>query len=237
MKKVFYLFVLVALFYPQQIFSTTASPGFTGLIDLPSAYVLRTNNYNITGIIDKVSEDTSVGLMLETGLVPQLEAGLKITTNETEINKNFLKANIKYQFIKEMKNPAMAVGFVESNEGLAMEGENVLGQAYAYLVASKRIANFYNKEGIPLTLNLGLTYDELDNLNGFGGLEIPLYTNINLLCELYSYNELENNDDDTKLSVNVGGEFYTTEKIITKVFWRERNETFGLSVSYIGIYK
>ncbi len=239
MKRIYSLILLITLLCPKYLFSTTASPGFTGFIDLPTAYVLRPNNYNITGVIDKINSDSdiSVGLMLETGLVPQLEAGLKITTDETEINRNLLKSNIKYQFIREAGNPALAIGFVESDEGLAQDGEIVQSQAYGYLVGSKKIGNFYKEEGIPITINAGITYDEEKNINGFGGVEVPLYSNINLLFEFYSYTEINGSDEDTKVSLNIGGEFFTTEKVITKAFWRERNETFGISISYIAIYK
>jgi len=238
MNKLFrYIFIFLTLFYSKQLFCTTATAGFTGIIDLPTAYTLRPNNFNVAGIIDKIDDDTNVGVVLQTGFVPQLEAGLKITTNETEINSQLLKANLKFQFVKEANNPAFAVGFVESDEGLSLEGDNPIKQAYGYLVASKKLNNFFIKKDIPITLSLGMTYDEADNLNGFTGMEIPLYTNINFIFEVFSYQEIETANEKTKISLNLGGEFFTNEKVVTKVFWRERNETFGISIAYIGIYK
>lgn len=235
--KIKIFFILLALFYSNAILATIANPGFTGIIDFPTSYTLRPNNYNVAGTIDKINDDTIVGLMIETGFLTQLEAGLKITTDDTKINSNLLKANLKFQFLREGKNPAMAIGFVESDEGLSLEGKNTLRQSYGYLTLSKRLKHFVKKEIGSITVNGGLIYDESKNLNGFGGMEFPIYTNINLLFEFYSYTEFENNDEKTKLSVNIGGEFFTTEKTVTKVFWREKNDTFGILISYIGIYK
>ena len=242
MKKI----IIISIFFVFGIavLASTSTTGATGTIDFPNAYNLLENNYSVSATLDRIESDARLGLMLQGGFIKQLEAGFKISSKDRSINKDLVKSNVKFQFVKEADNPAMAIGFVESDEALGYDDEN--GTAYGYIVASKRIGNFFSKGGNGddggLKLTGGLKYDEKKDWNFFSGAEFLVFQRVKLLSEFYSYNKYKNigtvyEDSDRKMSYNLGGEFYTTDKITTKVFWRERNDSFGLSVTYIGIYK
>ena len=66
---------------------------------------------------------------------------------------------------------------------------------------------------------------------------LPLFSKIKLLTELYTYNKIEKNYEEEKIGMNFGGQFYTNQSIRTKVFWRSSNDSFGISINYVGIYK
>ena len=108
-------------------FASTSTTGATGIIDFPNAYTLRENNFCVTGILDRVESDARVGFMLEGGFIKQLESGFKLSTKDKTINKDFIKSNIKFQFLQEGRNnPAVAIGFIESDESAGgMTGDNV----------------------------------------------------------------------------------------------------------------
>ncbi len=218
------LIILLFLNLVILLSAVPATPGFTGIIDYPSAYNLRQNNYTVTGLLDNIEGDSQFGVILEGGFIPQVEAGLKLSTSDTLLNKNLLRANFKFQFVQEADNPAMAIGFVETDE------------VYAYLVGSKTFDSVF-KQNLSLGISLGLKYDEEKETNQFLGLEIPIFEKIKLLGEVYTYREKIENESDKKISYNLSGEFYTTKLIRTKVFWREKEDSFGLSINYIGIYK
>jgi hypothetical protein len=230
-------------------FSSTSSTGATGTLDFPNAYTLRENNYSVTGILDRIESDARIGFMLEGGFIKQLEAGLKLSTKDRKINKDFVKSNIKFQFLQEGKNnPAVAIGFVESDESAGgLTGDSDKGSAYGYIVATKRFqilsseVEDKNGEG-QLRATVGIKYDDIEDLNLFTGIEMPILQKLKVLAEIYSYKEYENyggynESSKRKISVTAGGEFYTTNNITTKIFWRERNDSFGLSITYLGIYR
>ena len=205
--------------------ATPSTPGFTGLIDYPTAYNLLQNNYTVTGILDNIEEETKFGVILEGGFIPQVEAGLKLSTSDKVLNNSLLKSNFKFQFVQEADNPAMAIGFVETEE------------VYAYLVATKTFKQFLQRK-IMLQLSLGLKYDEDKETNTFLGVEIPLFEKIKFLGEVYTYGEekIEEKGKDEKISYSLSGEFYTSRNIRTKVYWREKDDSFGISINYIGLY-
>lgn len=246
MKKVM---AILFITFTVVITASTASTGATGIIDFPNAYTLRENNYSVTGILDRIESDARVGFMLEGGFIKQLEAGLKLSTKDRTINKDFIKSNIKFQFLMEGKNnPAVAIGFVESDESAGgLTGDNDKGSAYGYIAATKRFQIFSsegdekNGEG-QLRATAGLKYDDIEDLNLFTGIEMPVFQKVKILAEIYSYKDYENYGDynessKRKVSITAGGEFYTANNITTKIFWRERNDSFGLSITYLGIYR
>lgn len=230
-------------------FASTSTTGATGIIDFPNAYTLRENNFCVTGILDRVESDARVGFMLEGGFIKQLESGFKLSTKDKTINKDFIKSNIKFQFLQEGRNnPAVAIGFIESDESAGgMTGDNDKGSAYGFIAASKRFQIFSdssddkNGEG-QLRATVGLKYDEIEDLNLFSGVEIPLFQKVKILSEVYSFKDYDNygeynESSKRKVSLTLGGEFYTANNITTKVFWRERNSSFGLSITYLGLYR
>ncbi|MGM0507596.1 MAG: hypothetical protein ACQERZ_00265 [Fusobacteriota bacterium] len=220
--------ILIFFVVSSFLFAVPGTPGFTGIIDYPTAYNLRTSNYTVTGMLDHIEADSDFGIILEGGFIPQVEAGLKLSTSDKVINQDLLKANFKYQFVQEADNPAMAIGFVEADK------------VYGYLVMSKNFKNFLN-QNINVEISTGLKYDEDEETNSFVGLAVPIFERVRILSEFYSYKEnatevSENEDPEKRYAFNVSGEFYTTDSIRTKVFWRKRDDSFGLSISYIGIY-
>lgn len=246
MKKIIIsIFILIT----TVTFASTSSTGATGTIDFPNAYTLRENNFSVTGILDRIESDARVGFMIEGGFIKQLESGFKLSTKDRTINKDFIKSNIKFQFLQEGKNnPAVAIGFVESDESAGgLTGDNDKGSAYGYIVATKRFQIFSsegdekNGEG-QLRATTGIKYDDIEDLNIFTGVEMPIFQKVKVLAEVYSYKDYKNygeyNQESTrKVSLTLGGEFYTANNITTKIFWRERNDSFGLSITYLGIYR
>ena len=231
------IIVILVFILGNVVFGAIATRGFTGIVDFPNAYTLRANNYNIGGTIDNINNESVVGFMLETGFLTQLEAGIKITTDNTKINDSLLKSNIKFQFLTESTLPALAVGYVESDSKSIYYGKNIVNLSYGYANMTKSINNFFDEKFEKISLTCGVSYDENKNVNGFSGLEVPIYNNVKLLLEFYSYHKIELGKEKRDFSLNVGTEFFTTEKLITKVFWRDVNETFGIVISYIGIYR
>jgi hypothetical protein len=229
--------ITMIFIFNSTLFGAVATRGFTGIIDFPNAYTLRANNFNIGGAIDNINNEAVVGFMLETGFLTQLEAGIKISTDNTKINDSLLKSNIKFQFLPESKLPALAVGFVESDSESIYYGKNIINSSYGYVNMTKSINNFFDENFSKISLTCGLSYNENKDVNAFSGLEIPIYNNVKLLLEFYSYHKIEIGKEKRDFSLNVGTEFFTTEKLITKVFWRDINETFGIIISYIGIYR
>ncbi len=219
-------------------YCSTSTTGATGTIDFPNAYNLLENNYAVTAILDRMEGDGMIGVMLQGGFIKQLEAGFKISNKDKSINKDLLKS--------KADNPALAIGFVESDEALGNDSEKE-GTAYGYIVASKRFKNFLRpmttgEDDGGIKISGGLRYDDRDDWNGFSGVEVMVFQRVKLLSELYSYCDYDNSgttyeSKDRKISVNLGGEFYTADKLTTKVFWRGRNDSFGISLTYLGLYK
>lgn len=234
MKKVLLLMFLLT----SILMGTPTSTGATGVIDFPSAYNLRENNYTVSAVMDHMQDEPEFSLILQGGFIPQLEAGIKISDKQEEegeenklIDRELLEANFKFQFVQEADNPAMAVGFIESE------------RTYGYIVASKKIDSILGRK-ILLETSVGLKYDEDENTDLFLGISWPVFKNIKVMGEVYTYKKIETDNfestedlDETEVSFNIGGEFYTNDKIRTKIFWRENNDSFGLTISYIGIHK
>ncbi len=219
-KLIFLVFILSVV----NLYSSSATTGASGMIDFPTAYNLRPNNFRISAILDTVDEKANFGIMLESGFIPQIEAGLKLSTKDRLINKDLMKANLKFQFVREAENPAMAIGFVEEKE------------VYGYLVLSKTLNNVLWNNG-SMDLTLGLKYDENKDTNIFMGTGTPIYSSIKIISEFYSYTEINEEQEKTKYSFNVGGEFFTTDSIITNIFYRNIDNSFGIFVTYLGIYR
>jgi hypothetical protein len=239
MKKIITLLFLVTCICS---YAVPTSSGVTGTIDFPSAYLLRERNYTFTGNIEnnssKEEDSLSADFIFETGFIPQVEAGFNISTKNEELNQSFVQSNLKYQIVKEEKNPAIAIGYVEFDEYQVMadhKNENIdaASNAYVYLVLSKRL----EIDTLKLDSSLGMKYSKSNDgenvVDFFSGVEIPLYSQIRVLGEVYSYRR--NDVDNKRLSMNLGAEFLTKENIRTKIFWRERNSSFGFGVTYIGI--
>ena len=190
MKKIVLMFLLLISVIS---FASSSSTGATGILDFPNAYTLRENNYCVTGILDRIERDARVGFMLEGGFIKQLESGFKLSTKDKTINKDFIKSNIKFQFLQEGKNnPATAIGFIESDESAGgLTGNNDKGSAYGYIAASKRFQIFSSEiedkdgEG-QLRATAGLKYDEIEDWNLFTGIEIPVFQKVKILSEIYS---------------------------------------------------
>lgn len=231
MKKIL-IFIALSL-------SAFASPSYTGLtggIDFPNAYILIDRNYTISGIIGTLDGEMQGDLVIETNLIPQIEAGIKVSTTKKEFDNSFLQSNFKFQLVGETQNnPAIALGYTEFDEYTIQsdrkkEKADENADAYGFIVASKRIKL---TEG-SLNASVGAMFSkpkEGSSIDMFGSLEIPLGEAIKMTTELYSFKE----DNAKKLSGNIGFDFMTTEKFRTQIFWRERNNSFGVSINYIGI--
>lgn len=231
MKKVL-LFIALSL----SAFSSPSYTGLTGGIDFPNAYILIDRNYTISGIIGTLDGEMQGDLVIETNLIPQIEAGIKVSTTKKEFDNSFLQSNFKFQLVGETQsNPAIALGYTEFDEyNVQSDKKKELAEensdAYGFIVASKRIKL---TEG-SLNASVGAMFSkpkEGSSVDMFGSLEIPLGEAIKMTTELYSFKE----DNSKKLSGNVGFDFMTTEKFRTQIFWRERNNSFGVSINYIGI--
>lgn len=235
MKKIstWLVFTLMAV----SVYSSASFTGLSGGIDFPNAYVLMNKNYTVSGIISSLNDDVVGDFVLETGLIPQVEAGLKVSTLNEKVDQTFLQSNVKFQLVSEGEgNPAIAIGFAEfdsyqiqGDEDEESEAENF--DAYAFLAASKSFKirnNSYNG-------TLGVMYSQKDDsgeADVFGILEIPVFDKIKLITEGYSYEK----SDSKKASINIAAEFVTKENVRTKVYWRERNNSFGVSVHYISLF-
>ena len=223
-----YKWILFFVVISLSSFAGQTSNGITGEIDFPNAYILRPNNYNASLIIDKINEGSDFGLMVQGTFVPQLEAGIKISENGgggNMISRELLKSNLKFQIVPESanSNPAISIGFIESDSN---------DSVYGFIVASKRM---FKKS---LQTHFGFKYDDQKSKDLFLGMKFRMADRINLMTEFYSYEEVDiSGDNDKKISFNIGGEFYTREKLYTKVFWREQNQEFGIMLTYIGIYR
>ncbi|TDT71798.1 hypothetical protein EV215_0482 [Hypnocyclicus thermotrophus] len=239
MKKfISIIFLLISLV----IYATPAVTGVTGTMDFPSAYILREKNYTISGNVDnnqsRKNDTLSADAVFEIGYLPQIETGFKLSTNNSELDQTFIQSNIKFQIVKEEDNPAIAIGYVEYDEYEAMadqkneDGKN-LTEAYVYLVMSKRLKSVENKVmDLSLGFKYGTTIEKKGMTDYFLTLEAPIYTKVKLLGELYTY---EKEDNKKIITGNIGGEFLTRDTLRTKVFWRLRNSSFGVAVTYIGL--
>lgn len=227
MRKLLAIFGIIGL--SLMTLSVPAKNGYTGTIDFPTAYNLRTNNYSVSAIMDHIEEESSFGFMFEGGFIPQIEAGISLSTEEELVHKDLMKANFKFQFVQEANNPAMAIGFAESDE------------MFGYLVASKVFNTILDRK-VNLGMSGGVKYSAEKETNYFGSITFPLFDKIILQSEFYSYDRIVINnegeeEEDKEMSYNVGGEFYTNDAIRTKVFWREQDDSFGVTINYIGIYR
>lgn len=231
MKKIV-SFILISM----GIFATPSYTGLTGGIDFPNAYILIDKNYTISGIVGKIDGDVQADFVIESNLLPQVEAGIKISTLQKEFDNSFLQSNFKFQIVGETeKNPAIAIGFTEFDEyDIQSDKDNEASldnsTAYAFMVASKnfkfRTANLTGSGGLYFSKPVKET-----NVDGFVSLEMPVSEAIKVISEVYTFEK----NDDKRVSANVGFDFLTNEKFRTQVFWRERNSSFGVSVNYIGI--
>ena len=84
MKKIV-SFILISM----GIFATPSYTGLTGGIDFPNAYILIDKNYTISGIVGKIDGDVQADFVIESNLLPQVEAGIKISTLQKEFDNVF----------------------------------------------------------------------------------------------------------------------------------------------------
>ena len=68
------------------IFATPSYTGLTGGIDFPNAYILIDKNYTISGIVGTIDGDVQADFVIESNLLPQVEAGIKISTLQKEFS-------------------------------------------------------------------------------------------------------------------------------------------------------
>lgn len=253
MKKI--ITAATMMFSACMMYASPTSSGATGTIDFPNAYNLRSNNYTVALNVDGIDKNTGFGFTFEGGFIPQIEAGVMLNNKDTKIDSELLKSNFKFQFVQEADNPAIALGFIESRKNLIIENDTV----YAYIVASKSFRDVVAKE-TDVKLSLGVKYNENKDTDIFSGVEFPIFQKIKLLGEVYSYakteakttiietettpgsgtykkEEVATTEKVKKVSYNIGGEFYTTDTIRTKIYWKEIDNTLGVSINYIGIYK
>lgn len=218
------------------LFATPSFTGLTGGIDFPNAYILIDRNYTISGIASTLEGELKGDLVIETNLLPQVEAGIKLSTLKKELDSSFLQANFKFQVVGEgIASPAIALGFTEFDAYniQAYKGNESIednAEAYGYIVASKKIT----LKDSSFNGSLGLLFTRPStgaNVDAYATVEVPLAESIKLITEVYSYER----DEQKKSSVNVGFDFLTNDKFRTQVYWRERNNSFGVSVNYIGI--
>jgi len=223
------------------ICATPSYTGLTGGIDFPNAYILIDRNYTISGIVGTLDGEIQGDFVIETNLLPQVEAGIKLSTINKDFDNSFLQSNFKFQVVGEtLTNPAVAIGFTEFDEYNIQSNrdseksnsdiEKYNSDAYGFIVASKRL-----KMGNQIfngTLGAMFSKPEAGSqADVFGSVEIPLGTAIKFTTELYSFKESKSKE----ISGNLGLDFLTNEKFRTQVFWRERNNSFGVSINYIGI--
>ncbi len=233
--------VLSFLMLAGTICATPSYTGLTGGIDFPNAYILIDRNYTISGIAGTLDGEIQGDFVIETNLLPQVEAGIKLSTIKKDFDNSFLQSNFKFQVVGEtISNPAVAIGFTEFDEyhiqaDLDSEkNEDDLkkynSDAYGFIVASKRLK--MGNQVFNGTLGAMLSKPEGGSqVDMFGSMEVPLGTAIKLTTELYSFKESK----AKQISGNIGFDFLTNEKFRTQVFWRERNNSFGVSINYIGI--
>lgn len=230
MKKVLCFLLIVS-----GIIATPSYTGLTGGIDFPNAYILIDRNYTISGTAGTLDGEIQADLVIETNLLPQIEAGIKLSTIKRELDNSFLQSNFKFQVVGEtLTNPAIAIGFTEFDEdniqGEISEDANENADAYGFIVASKRLKL---TEG-SFNGSIGAAFSKPENgsnIDMFASVELPLGEAVKLISELYSYES----DNAKKISGNIGFDFLTNEKFRTQVYWRERNNSFGVSINYIGI--
>lgn len=225
--KLFFIYLIIV----SSIYSSASFTGLTGGVDFPSANILINRHYTIQGIISSNDEDLTMDVAIETGFIPQVEAGIKLSTAKNKFDQSFLQANFKYQLVPEGKdNPAIAIGFTEFDSyevqgDKSKENKDDSPEAYAFLVLTKSFKErMYN-------FSLGLSYSQSENSNNtniFAISDIALADKVRLLTEAYSYDRNSNK----KVSFNLGAEFFTKENIITKVYFRERNHSVGVSICY-----
>ncbi len=235
MKRFKLLFTFI--FLSISLYPSSSYTGMTGGIDFPSAYLLINKNYTISGTFSSLNKDIVGDFVIETALIPQVEAGLKVTTLNGNFDQSFLQANVKFQVVPEGKgNPAIAIGFTEFDAysvqaDLERERRGDSSEAYAFLVMSKQIT----LNNLNFDASIGLTYSQPASggvADVFGIIEVPLFEKIRFLTEVYSYEKVE----EKSASLNLGAEFITRDNFRTKVFWRERNDSFGVSINYIGLF-
>lgn len=230
MKKVLCFLLIVS-----GIIATPSYTGLTGGIDFPNAYILIDRNYTISGTAGTLDGEIQADLVIETNLLPQIEAGIKLSTIKRELDNSFLQSNFKFQVVGEtLTNPAIAIGFTEFDEdniqGEISEDAKENADAYGFIVASKRLKL---TEG-SFNGSIGAAFSKPENgsnIDMFASVELPLGEAVKLTSELYSYES----DNAKKISGNIGFDFLTNEKFRTQVYWRERNNSFGVSINYIGI--
>lgn len=223
--------LLIYLVIISSVYSSASFTGLTGGIDFPSANILINRHYTVQGIISSNDDDLTMDIVIETGFIPQVEAGIKLSTAKNKFDQSFLQANFKYQLVPEGKdNPAIAIGFTEFDAyevqgDKSKENKNDNPEAYAFLVLTKSFSERkYN-------LSLGLNYSQSENskdTNIFAISDIALMNKVRFLTEIYTYDR----SSSKKVNYNLGAEFFTRENLITKVYFRERNHSIGVSVYY-----
>lgn len=236
MKNLKYVLVYTVLTFG--LLASSSYTGMTGGIDFPSAYILINKNYTVSGMFSSLNEDIVGDVVIETGLIPQVEAGLKVTTLNGDFDQNFLQANVKFQVVSEGNgNPAISIGFTEFDTySIQADQEEEKGtstsNAYVFLVLSKHLSI----QKLDMESSIGVTYSQIEEegkANLYGIVELPILEKITILTEAYTY------DKGSKKagSVNLGAEFLTRENFRTKVFWRERNDSFGVAINFIGLFE
>jgi len=234
-KKIYSILLATSLGISAISYADTALNGSTGIIDFPTAFNLRSNNYTVSGFGMWGSSYNQkmpfFGASVESGFLSCMEAGVRVQTTNTNMNNEFLLSNIKLQVFRTQDNMnAVAVGYTEGF------------MPYAYVVGTHLEPLSFLVS--PLVMDAGATYDQNNKLNAFGAFQIPVIQPVALDFELYTYNSqsqalAENilpTSNDLKLSYNAGVSWRVTPDYSTKFFYRDVDNSWGIQVNYLGIF-
>ncbi|MCX5773852.1 MAG: hypothetical protein NTX05_04500 [Fusobacteria bacterium] len=235
MKKITTLLLGATLCMSSTLFADTALNGSTGIIDFPTAFNLRSNNYTVSGFgmwgSNYNQKMPFFGASVESGFLSCMEAGVRVQTTNTDMNNEFLLSNIKLQVFRTQDNMnAVAFGY---NEGF-------MPYAYAVVTHLEPLSFLVS----PLVMNGGITFDQNNKLNAFGALQVPVIQPVALDFELYTYNtqsqSLAENmvptSNELQLSYNAGISWRATSDYSTKFFYRDVDNSWGIQVNYLGIF-
>ena len=241
LKKKFKLLLVSFLLLNSLTFSNLLLTNATGLICFPDAYTLRPNNFRLGASFQKLRNRGVLFGFLEWGFLPQLEVGLQAASdNVTKINNRLLLSNIKYQLLKTPDGLALAVGYTQGYI------------PYVYSVLTKSI--MFKNLPSAILLNGGIKYNKFHQADAFSGLKLPLTKGFSLMLEGYTYHESSDEmvgldydgsdfndkvevDRKIRYSFNIGAKFRTTNDLVTELFWRQHDKSFGLALDYLGIYQ
>jgi len=176
--RTFSLSVVVVLAVAVAAVPALAAPsfyGYTGLIRVPTAEALDTDEYNAAAFALEVEEGTDSNIYAANlGLARGLEVGIARLRPDEGDSETLV--NAKYRFARETgANPAVAAGVIDATDEI---------ETTAYVVMSKSLPKRYETHYGEITspmIHLGIGGGQLDGL--FGAISVVFADRLTIMVE------------------------------------------------------